>query len=249
MCVEQPTEEGDATEPVMPRHIAVVMDGNGRWALERGLERLQGHYEGMKSARRFVRAARARGIKVVSLYAFSSENWSRPEPEVSGLMSLLEAAMASELAELTAENVQLRISGRMHELPAGLRRAMEEVISKTSGNTGMVLNLCVNYGGRAEIIDAARQLAIEVRDGLLEPEEIDEDAVRARLYNGDLAEPDLVIRPGGELRISNFLLWEIAYAELYTTPVYWPDFTEEHLDAAIAEFGRRHRRFGGVVAD
>lgn len=230
----------------MPKHIAVVMDGNGRWAVERGLDRLQGHYEGAKAARRFVAAASERGIKVVSLYAFSSENWSRPREEVNGLMSLMREVITRELRELAANDVQVRVSGRIHELPSGLREALEEAIEETKDSRGMVLNLCINYGGRAEIVDAARALAQAVQAGELRPEEIDEAAVQARLYNGDLPDPDLVIRPGGELRISNFLLWEIAYAEFYTTPVYWPDFTERHLDEAIAEFKRRQRRFGGL---
>jgi len=230
----------------VPRHIAVIMDGNGRWATERGLDRIEGHYEGRKAARRFVEAASDRGIEVVSLYAFSSENWSRPTREVEALMGLIETALRAELEYLCRRNAQLRVSGRLHELPEALQRAMSEAIRATADNDGMVLNLCINYGGRAEIVDAVRAIAAEVQSGTVAIEGIDENTVSEHLYVPELPEPDLLIRPGGDLRVSNFLLWEIAYAEFYSLPVYWPDFTEEHLDEAIADFARRRRKFGGV---
>jgi len=231
----------------VPRHVAVIMDGNGRWAVERGLDRIEGHYEGRKAARRFVEAASDRGIEVVSLYAFSSENWSRPTREVEALMGLIETALRAELEYLCARNAQLRVSGRLHELPEGLQRAISDAIRATDDNDGMVLNLCVNYGGRAEIVDAVRAIAAEVQSGTVAIEDIDENTVSEHLYVPGLPEPDLLIRPGGELRVSNFLLWEIAYVEFYTLPVYWPDFKEEHLDEAIADFARRRRKFGRLV--
>jgi len=231
----------------LPRHVAVIMDGNGRWAHERGLDRIEGHYEGRRALRRFVEAAVERGIEVTSVYAFSSENWSRPKREVEALMDLMEEAMRAELEDLCKNNVRLLASGRLHELPQGLQNALARGREATASNDGMVLNLCINYGGRAEIVDAARAIAAEVKSGKLAVENIDQGAVAAHLYAPELPDPDLLIRPGGELRVSNFLLWEIAYAEFYVMPVYWPDFTAEHLDEAIADFQRRQRRFGGRV--
>lgn len=228
----------------VPRHIAVIMDGNGRWAQERGLDRVEGHYEGRKALRRFVEAAVERGIEAVSVYAFSSENWSRPRQEVKALMDLMEAALGAELEDLCKNNVRLRASGRLHELPQGLQNALAHASDATADNNGMVLNLCINYGGRAEIVDAARAIAAKVNSGKIAPEEVDESTFAAYLYAPELPDPDLLIRPGGELRVSNFLLWEIAYTEFYVMPVYWPDFTERHLDEAIVEFNRRQRRFG-----
>lgn len=230
----------------VPRHIAVIMDGNGRWATERGLDRIEGHYEGRKAARRFVEAAVERSIEVVSLYAFSSENWSRPQPEVEGLMGLIEVALRVELEDMCRNNVQLRVSGRLHELPEALQRVIGEAVAATDNDDGMVLNLCINYGGRAEVVDAVRAIAAEVQSGATAVEDIDESTVSEHMYAPELPAPDLLIRPGGDLRVSNFLLWEIAYAEFYSLPVYWPDFTEEHLDEAIADFARRRRKFGGV---
>ena len=246
---ESREERAQQMDDALPVHVAVVMDGNGRWAEERGLQRIEGHYEGFKAAKRFVQAANNRGIKVVSLYAFSSENWSRPADEVAGLMTLMRQAVVDELADLTRNNVQLRVSGRIEELPEGLRLALEEGMQATKDNDGLVLNLCVNYGGRAEIVDAVREIARRASDGRLAPADIDESVVQSHLYNGDLPDPDLLIRPGGELRVSNFLLWEVAYAEFYVLDTYWPDFSEEHLDAAIADFRRRRRRFGGIDSD
>ncbi len=241
--------DNEPAERVIPRHIAIIMDGNGRWASERGLKRIEGHYSGMLAARRVAEAADDRGVEVVSLYAFSSENWSRPSDEVQGLLELMQHALVSELKRFHARGVQFRASGRLDKLPAGLRAVLDENTRTTAENDGMVLNLCINYGGRAEIVDATKAIAAKARAGELEPEDIDEDLMQAHLYHGDLPAPDLVIRPGGELRISNFLLWEIAYAEFYVTPTYWPDFDEEHLDAAIDDFNHRQRRFGGVKSN
>ena len=233
----------------LPQHIAVIMDGNGRWAQQRGLPRIQGHYEGRKATKRCVEACAQIGVPVLSVYAFSVENWRRPQAEVKGLMELIETALREEAAELHGKNIRLRASGRLHALPAGLRAAVAEGEALTADNTGMTLNLLVNYGGRAEIVDAARALASEVARGDLACEAIDETRLAAALYSPDLPDPDLLVRPGGEHRVSNFLLWQIAYAEIVVLPVLWPDFGREHLVEVIVEFNRRSRRFGGVPGD
>lgn len=230
----------------LPRHIAVIMDGNGRWARQRGLPRLHGHLEGRLAAKRCVALCVDLGIKALSMYAFSAENWRRPEQEVRGLMALLEASIREETDELMDVNVQLRASGRISQVPDSLREAIDEGRERTAGNTGMVLNLLINYGGRTEIVDAARHLAQEALAGRIRPEDINEDAVSGALYAPDLPDPDLVIRPGGEMRVSNFLLWELAYSEIVVLPVLWPDFVAEHLRDAIIEFNHRQRRFGGL---
>ncbi|MGD9495960.1 MAG: polyprenyl diphosphate synthase [Armatimonadota bacterium] len=237
------------TELRIPRHIAVIMDGNGRWALERGLDRAEGHREGRNAARRFVRAAEERGVGCVSLYAFSTENWARPEPEVGAIMSLIELALQAELEELCQFSVRLVWSGRREGLPSGLQRALDNAMATTADNRGMILNLCLNYGGQVELADAAKKIAGEVLAGKLSVDEIDVDTVAAHLYVPSLPPVDLLIRPGGELRVSNFLLWQIAYAEFYVMEQYWPDFQAEHLDAAIADYSRRQRRFGGLALE
>lgn len=232
-----------------PRHVAVIMDGNGRWAQERGLSRVEGHREGRNAARRFVRAADARGIECVSLYAFSTENWSRPITEVDALMTLIETALIAELAELCEHDARLVWSGRREGLPDTLLEALELAMKTTANNPGLVLNLCVNYGGQAEIADAAQGIARRVQAGELAVDDIGPETVEQHLYVPSLPPVDLLIRPGGDLRISNFLLWQIAYAEFYVMQEYWPAFQPEHLDAAIADYQRRQRRFGGLVLD
>lgn len=232
-----------------PRHVAVIMDGNGRWAQERGLSRVEGHREGRNAARRFVRAADARGIECVSLYAFSTENWSRPRSEVNALMTLIETALIAELAELCEHDARLVWSGRREGLPDTLLEALELAMKTTANNPGLVLNLCVNYGGQAEIADAAQGIARRVQAGELAVDDIGPETVEQHLYVPSLPPVDLLIRPGGDLRISNFLLWQIAYAEFYVMQEYWPAFQPEHLDAAIADYQRRQRRFGGLVLD
>ena len=232
-----------------PRHVAVIMDGNGRWAQERGLSRVEGHREGRNAARRFVRAADARGIECVSLYAFSTENWSRPITEVDALMTLIETALIAELAELCEHDARLVWSGRREGLPDTLLEALELAMKTTANNPGLVLNLCVNYGGQAEIADAAQGIARRVQAGELAVDDIGPETVEQHLYVPSLPPVDLLIRPGGDLRISNFLLWQIAYAEIYVMQEYWPAFQPEHLDAAIADYQRRQRRFGGLVLD
>ncbi len=232
-------------QPV-PEHIAVIMDGNGRWATQRGLPRIAGHHEGVKSARWIVRAADALGLRYLTLYAFSTENWGRPAQEVSMLMTLLERAIVSELPELMERNVRLRIIGRADGVPPQVRRGIDRVVSGTERNTGVQLFMAFNYGGRDELLDAFRDLARRVAAGELTPEEITESHVSRALYTRDVPDPDLLIRTSGEMRISNFLLWQIAYTELWITPTLWPDFGAADLYRAVADFQGRTRRFGGV---
>jgi len=230
----------------VPAHIAIIMDGNGRWAEQHGLSRLDGHLEGRNAARRVIEACGELGVQVLSLYAFSAQNWQRPVPEVEGLMELIEVALREELQAAVAGDIRFIASGRRAGLPGSLRRVLDEVEEDTAGNEGLVLNLLINYGGRAEIIDATRALAHQVDAGDLSPADINEQLFADHLYAPDLPDPDLIIRPGGERRLSNFLLWEIAYAELVVMPVLWPDFTAAHLIDAIKEYNTRQRRFGRV---
>jgi undecaprenyl diphosphate synthase len=230
----------------LPQHLAVIMDGNGRWATQRGLPRVAGHSEGVKSARTIVRTVDTLGIPYLALYAFSSENWSRPSEEVSMLMSLLERSIHQELPELMARNIRLRVIGRAEGVPHQVKRGIDHVMFETAGNTGMTLFMAFNYGGRDELVDAFRELARQVQAGKLRPEEIDEPLISQSLYTAGAPDPDLLIRTSGEMRISNFLLWQIAYTELWVTPVLWPDFGPLDLYRAIAEYQRRERRFGGV---
>jgi len=230
----------------MPRHIAVIMDGNGRWAKKRNLPRLAGHKAGRKSVRTVVRTCAKLGVSVLSLYTFSLENWRRPRPEVNGLMRFLKEVLHSEYLELNENNIRLRAMGRLDMLPKGTLKALNDTIDKLSGNDGMVLNLCLSYGGRAEIADAARALAGAVERGEVKIDDIDEETFSGFLYSSDLPDPDLLIRTSGELRISNFLLWQLAYAEIVVMDVLWPDFREEHLLRAIREYLSRERRFGAI---
>src|SRR5213083_1258432 len=232
-------------QPV-PEHVAIIMDGNGRWATRRGLPRVAGHHEGVKTARAMVRAADALGLRYLTLYAFSTENWSRPEDEVSTLMSLLERAIHSELPELMERNARLRVLGRTNGIPAAVRRGIDHVVHATRENTGLKVLMAFNYGGRDELIDAFRALARQVQAGELKPEDITEKDVSGALYTADVPDPDLLIRTSGEMRISNFLLWQVAYTELLITPILWPDFGPVDLYRAVAEFQGRTRRFGKV---
>jgi undecaprenyl diphosphate synthase len=232
-------------QPV-PAHIAIIMDGNGRWATQRGYPRIAGHHEGVKTARAIVKAADAVGVRYLTLYAFSTENWNRPEDEVSMLMSLLERTVQSELPDLMEQNVRLRVLGRTENVPSGVRRGIAKVVDGTRNNTGLQLQMAFNYGGRDELLDAFRRLATDVKEGRLEPADIDEKSVSGALYTADMPDPDLLIRTSGEMRISNFLLWQIAYTELWITPDLWPDFGARTLYRAILSFQGRTRRFGGV---
>jgi undecaprenyl diphosphate synthase len=233
------------TQPV-PAHVAVIMDGNGRWATARGLPRVAGHREGVKAARTLVRAADAVGLRYLTLYAFSTENWSRPEDEVSMLMRLLEESIYRELPELMERNVRLRVIGRGSGVPLPVRRGIDHVVHETRANTGLTLLMAFNYGGRDELLDAFRALARRVQAGELAPEDVDEKLVSGALYTEGVPDPDLLIRTSGEMRVSNFLLWQIAYTELWVTPVLWPDFGPGDLYRGLVEFQRRSRRFGGV---
>ncbi|MDE2292583.1 MAG: isoprenyl transferase [Elusimicrobia bacterium] len=224
----------------LPRHVAVIMDGNGRWAKSRGLPRVAGHKAGVDSVRAAVRAAGELGLEALTLYSFSTENWLRPESEVSELMRLLSWALKRETAELDRNNVRLMASGRIGGLPGAVRDELARSIKKLSKNTGLTLNLALNYGSRAEIVDAVNSL---IKEGV---REVDEQLIGGRLYTAGLPDPDLVIRTSGEMRISNFLLWQAAYAEFYVTPVFWPDFRKPDLEAALVEYQRRERRFGGL---
>jgi len=220
------------------------MDGNGRWAQSRGLMRLMGHKAGVKTVQRIVRAAREIGISVLTLYAFSSENWKRPANEVSGLMSLLKSYLESELASMQENNIRLRCIGRKEKLPAEIRETLIASMDRTAANSGLVLNLALSYGSRDEIVSAAREMARLCAAGKLRPEDITEEAFSGLLYTAGLPDPDLIIRTGGEFRLSNFLLWQASYAEIFITETHWPDFTREDFIAAITTFQKRQRRFG-----
>jgi undecaprenyl diphosphate synthase len=232
----------------IPRHVAIIMDGNGRWARERLLPRPLGHRSGMKSVRAVVKGALALGVEWLSLFAFSQENWQRPATEVGALMSLLEEYIAREVDELREKGVRVRVLGELERLTPAAAAAVDRVVRETAHNDKLTLNLFISYGSRAEIVRAARTLAREVAEGRMTPDEIDEDAISARLYTADCPDPDLLIRTSGELRISNFLLWQIAYTELYISEVLWPDFGRRELYEAVLAFQSRERRFGRVSA-
>ena len=231
----------------LPRHVAVIMDGNGRWAQLRLKRRVEGHRAGIDAVRDTVETAARLGIEVLTLYAFSIENWKRPESEIATLMGLLKNYLRSELDTLLRNNIRFRVVGRGHELDPDVRGELERAVLRTATNSGLQFNIALNYGGRAEIIDAVRRLCAEVRDNRLEPEAIDESALARHLYTAGQPDPDLLIRTSGELRISNFLLWQIAYSEIWVTDVLWPDFRRKHLLQAILDFQKRERRYGGIV--
>jgi undecaprenyl diphosphate synthase len=224
----------------LPRHVAIIMDGNRRWARQRGLAELDGHAAGVEAIRTLLRHAVRRGVPVVTVYAFSRENWARSDDEVRGLFGLLEQAIRSETAELKSQGVRVRLLGRMDELPADTRSSIGEALAETAGGDRLILNVAFNYAGRTELVDAVRQIVASGRPA----DSIDETAIADALYTAGLPDPDLVIRTGGEQRLSNFLIWQAAYAELYTTEVLWPDFGADAFDAALLEFASRTRRFG-----
>jgi undecaprenyl diphosphate synthase len=228
----------------LPRHVAIIMDGNGRWAKARGLPRLAGHSAGVEPVRETVRAAAELGIQVLTLYAFSVENWHRPAVEIHGLMQVLKDTLRREQDELNANGVRLRTIGREEDLPEDVRKQIAKTRAALEHNEGLILNLALSYGGRAEIVDAARSLLEEARAKNLPIEELTEERLARHLYTADLPDPDLLIRTSGELRVSNFLLWQIAYAEIYVTPTHWPDFRREHFYTAIRAYQGRERRFG-----
>ncbi len=227
-------------------HIAIIMDGNGRWAKTKGLQRIRGHIEGIKSVREITQECARKHIGQLTLYAFSYENWKRPRIEVNFLMKLLKRYLIRERKEIQQNNIRLTAIGRISELPKSVQKELAVSIEESRHNTGMILCLALNYGGRAEIVDAAKRLAEDAKNSNIDLDKVDEDTFRQYLYMPEMSDPDLLIRTGGEMRISNFLLWEISYAELYVTPVYWPDFRKEQLEEALKEYAQRERRFGGI---
>jgi len=229
-----------------PSHIAIIMDGNGRWARQQGLRRILGHESGAKTVREVSRECSRLGVGRLTLYAFSAENWKRPAVEVQFLMKLLSDYLVNERPEIMDNGIRFTAIGRLEELPGEVREKLDETIRMSSRNTGMVLSLALAYGGRNEIVDAVRRLAQEVKEGKRTPESIDEGAISKYLYDPAAPDPDLLIRTGGDLRVSNFLLWQISYTELWVTPVKWPDFSKDHLHEAIREFSQRDRRFGNI---
>ena len=232
----------------LPEHISIVMDGNGRWAKEKGLHRIAGHREGVKTVRNTVRfiGNNLPEVKVLTLYVFSTENWSRPKIETMALMSLIEKYLIAEIPELNSNNVQLHWIGRTQGLPKGVLRSIDKTTKALSKNNGLILNLAINYGGRTDILDASKKLIEDAKKGRIDIKNIDEKMLQGYLYTDKLPPVDLFIRTGGDIRISNFLLWQIAYAELYFTKTYWPDFSPVHLIKAILDFQGRDRRFGNV---
>jgi undecaprenyl diphosphate synthase len=230
--------------PNLPAHVAIIMDGNGRWARKRQLPRLAGHRAGREPVRMCVRTCAKLGVKYLTLYTFSLENWKRPHGEVEGLMVFLEDVLKTEYLELDENGVRLGVIGRIDMLPESTRAVLDQTIEKLSRNEGLRLTLAISYGGRAEIVDGVRKFAEDARAGTVAPEDMTEDRFKQYLYDPDVPDPDLLIRTSGELRISNFLLWQIAYTEIYVTEVLWPDFKEEHLLDGIREFTRRERRYG-----
>jgi len=229
-----------------PRHVAIIMDGNGRWANQRGLPRIQGHLQGVQSVRGTVEEGCRLGLEQLTLYCLSVENWKRPRAELDFLMTLLHKYLLDERAEIMEQNIRFTTIGRREGLPDEVLREMDENIRITQGNAGMVLCLAINYGGRTELVDAVRTLAAQVRAGRLDPEAIDEETVSGALYTAGMPDPDLLIRTAGELRVSNYLLWQISYAELWVTDKCWPDFDRATFHQALRDFGARERRFGGL---
>ena len=230
----------------LPRHIAIIMDGNGRWAQARGVPRLMGHRAGRESVREAVKGCVALGIEVLTLYTFSIENWNRPAREVRALMAILRQTLRAERRELRANNVRLRVMGRLDDLPAEVREAIDETRDYLASSTGLLLNLALSYSGRVEILDAVRALLREHAERPARAAEVDEGALASRLYTADLPDPDLLIRTSGEMRVSNFMLWQLAYTELWITDTLWPDFRRRHLYQAVADYQGRERRFGRV---
>lgn len=230
----------------IPEHVAIIMDGNGRWAKKRALPRIAGHHEGMKVVRKTTKLANELGIKTLTLYAFSTENWKRPKNEVDYLMKLPEEFLGTFLPELIEENVQVQMMGYKEELPLHTLKAIEKAIDDTKDNDGLILNFALNYGSRAEIIDAVKRVLIDCNSGIINENMLNEKLFSSYLMTSEMADPDLLIRTSGEIRLSNFMLWQLAYTEFWFTDVLWPDFRGEHLVEAIEVFQSRQRRFGGV---
>ncbi len=235
-----------AAKANLPTHIAIIMDGNGRWAKTRHLPRVEGHRNGVESVRAIVRACGELGVKYLTLYAFSVENWNRPKDEVDTLMKYLARFLKNEIGELNRSNVRLDVIGQIYRLPEFVQEQLAKTRAALERNTGLTLVLALSYGARVEIVEAVRNIAAKVKQGDIDPAEITEQVISQHLYTRHLPDPDLLIRTSGEMRLSNFLLWQISYTELVVTPTLWPDFRKPHLCEAIEEYARRHRRFGGV---
>jgi undecaprenyl diphosphate synthase len=230
----------------LPQHVAIIMDGNGRWAKQRSLPRVEGHRQGAESARTIIRTSGELGIKYLTLYAFSAENWNRPKDEVDALMKYLIHYLKTETPELNKNNVRLEVIGQIYRLPENVQEHLKKSIATLSKNSGLTLVMALSYGSRIEIVDAVRRIAEKARSGKLEPAAITEEVISQHLWTRNIPDPDLLIRTSGEMRVSNFLLWQISYAELVITPTLWPDFRKPQFFAALEEYARRHRRFGGV---
>jgi len=230
----------------LPKHIAIIMDGNGRWAKERGLSRTQGHREGMKRVREVVKSAQELGIKVITFFAFSSENWSRPKQEINVLMRYLNNYLVNEVKEMDKRNIRFLVIGRNQPLPLAIQKKIKEAQARTTDNTGLTVVLALNYGARQEIVDAAKNFALDVVNSKIDANDLDEEMFSRYLYTGKLPDPDLLIRTSGQLRISNFLLWQLSYAELYFPGKFWPDFGADDLNEAVKQYQSRERRFGGL---
>ena len=243
----KPADLFDVPREKLPRHIAVIMDGNGRWARSRGLPRVEGHRAGVSSVRRVTEECSRLGIEQLTLYCLSSENWKRPAEELDFLLELLQKYLVEERPRIMEHNIQARWIGRREGLPADAVRELDETVRLSAANTGLRVCLAINYGSRAELADAVRRVAEEVRRGTLDPAAIDENAISARLYTAGMPDPDLLIRTAGEMRVSNFLLWQISYAEIWVTDVCWPEFDEAQLHAALRSYAARQRRFGGLA--
>ena len=231
---------------ILPAHVAIIMDGNGRWAKQRHLPRVEGHRQGVESVRAVVRAAGEIGLKYLTLYAFSVENWNRPKDEVDTLMKYLARYLKNEIGELNRNNVRLEAIGQIYRLPEFVQEQLRKTKAALSRNNGLTLILALSYGGRTELVEAMRSIAEKVKTGTIEPAEINEEVIAQHLYTRHWPDPELLIRTSGELRISNFLLWQISYAELVVTPTLWPDYRKPQFFEALEEYGRRHRRFGGL---
>ncbi|MFC1896340.1 isoprenyl transferase [Thermodesulfobacteriota bacterium] len=245
----RPVESFGIDPSRLPRHVAIIMDGNGRWAKQKLLNRIRGHERGAETVRDIVRASREIGVRCLTLYAFSTENWERPKHEVAALMDLLKRFLRSEKDELLENGIRLQAIGQIHRLPRDVQDALEATVEATAGKKDMTLNLALSYGGREEIVYAARQLARKVEAGQLKPDAITEETITNCLYTAGMDEPDLLIRTSGEMRISNFLLWQIAYCELYVTPTLWPDFGRKEYLKILSDFQDRERRFGRTRSD
>ena len=245
------TNQCQQTSPVdkianLPRHVAIIMDGNGRWAQKRGMPRIEGHRRGAKSVRKVVELAAELGLEQLTRYCLSSENWKRPAAELSFLMYLLEKYLIEERKEILRQKLQFSVIGRSDDLPDNILKQIDTTIEQTTGNTGMRLCLALNYGSRGEIVDAVQKIAEQVKQGTLDVEQINEEQISSHLYTAGMPDPDLIIRTSGEMRISNFLLWQISYSELWVTQKHWPDFGKEEFHAALESYSNRNRRFGGL---